>query len=109
FVYKDKLPELIGSFLRNELAKYKSGDSTIMDNIQAAFSCCGVLGPSDYGESIPHSCENYEQGCLGKLEDTFMKYSTVLFIFAIVVAIFQLAAIIVACYLRSSIRSYQVV
>lgn len=38
-----------------------------------------------------------------------MKYSTVLFIFAIVVAIFQLAAIIVACYLRSSIRSYQAV
>ncbi|KAL5971978.1 hypothetical protein TSMEX_000369 [Taenia solium] len=31
-----------------------------------------------------------------------MKYSTVLFIFAIVVAIFQLAAIVVACYLRSS-------
>ncbi|KAL5109953.1 hypothetical protein TcWFU_002465 [Taenia crassiceps] len=73
------------------------------------FACCGVLGPSDYGERVPSSCENYEQGCLGRLEDIFIKYSTVLFVFAIVVAIFQLAAIIVACYLRSSIRSYQAV
>ncbi|CDS41894.1 cd63 antigen [Echinococcus multilocularis] len=109
FIYKDKLPELIETFLQNELVNSKNGNSVIMDNVQTAFACCGVLGPSDYDKSIPSSCENYDQGCLGKMEDIFMRFSTILLIFAIVVAIFQLAAIIVACYLRSSIRSYQAV
>ncbi|VDD79273.1 unnamed protein product [Mesocestoides corti] len=70
------------------------------------FMCCGVDGPADY-EKRPESCANYETGCQKTLEDFMMKYSTVLFIAAIVVALLQLAAIVVACCLRSSIRAYQ--
>uniref|UniRef100_A0A5K3EFW9 Tetraspanin n=1 Tax=Mesocestoides corti TaxID=53468 RepID=A0A5K3EFW9_MESCO len=106
FVYRDQLPELVRQFLINELSEAKKNSSPTMDNIQASFMCCGVDGPADY-EKRPESCANYETGCQKTLEDFMMKYSTVLFIAAIVVALLQLAAIVVACCLRSSIRAYQ--
>uniref|UniRef100_A0A183SAE0 CD63 antigen n=1 Tax=Schistocephalus solidus TaxID=70667 RepID=A0A183SAE0_SCHSO len=50
-----------------------------------------------------------DEGCAQLAEDYIKGHSTTLFIVAIVVALLQLAAVIVACCLQSSIRKYQTV
>ncbi|BHF64080.1 hypothetical protein SprV_0200707900 [Sparganum proliferum] len=68
-----------------------------------------VIGPSDYGAAIPESCGTSTVGCAQLAEDYIRGHSTTLFIVAIVVALLQLAAVIVACCLQSNIRKYQTV
>ncbi|VDK83132.1 unnamed protein product [Dibothriocephalus latus] len=80
-----------------------------MEEVERTFECCGVTGPSDYNGKVPTSCAGHTVGCAELAEAQIRKHSTTLFIVAIVVALLQLAAVIVACCLQSSIRKYQTV
>nr|VZH99990.1 unnamed protein product [Spirometra erinaceieuropaei] len=110
FVYKDEIPKIAKEYLDRALEEAKSqGGSPIMQEIERTFHCCGVSGPLDYGAKLPESCGTSSVGCAQLAEDYIRGHSTTLFIVAIVVALLQLAAVIVACCLQSNIRKYQTV
>ncbi|KAM3184916.1 hypothetical protein ACTXT7_007420 [Hymenolepis weldensis] len=106
FVYRDKIPILIRSILTSELEKSKAGDSKTMDAIESIFLCCGVDGPSDYGTNYTQNCEAYDQGCDAKIQDTIVRYSIILFVIALGIAIFTLVTIVSAACVVSGIKSY---
>ncbi|VDN99525.1 unnamed protein product [Rodentolepis nana] len=106
FVYKDQIPSLTRSALISEFEKYKNGSGIAMEAIESVFMCCGVDGPSDYGTNISQSCESFTEGCDAKIQDYIVRYSVILFIIAISIAIFTLATIVCAACVVSGIKSY---
>nr|CDS28090.1 tetraspanin [Hymenolepis microstoma] len=106
FIYKDRIPTLTRSILTSELEKFKNGSGLAMEAIESVFSCCGVDGPSDYGTNISQNCESFSEGCDAKIQDYIIRYSVILFIIALSIAIFTLATIVSAACVVSGIKAY---
>ncbi|XP_005940169.1 leukocyte surface antigen CD53 isoform X3 [Haplochromis burtoni] len=91
FVYNREIGTYFEKDLMHSLEVYKiSGpgeNQTLKDDfdaIQYLFKCCGVHGVADWGGNVPISCctldpcnvtdqPNWQEGCVGKLQDWFAK------------------------------------
>jgi CD63 antigen len=107
----------------NAMSKYKPEDSkdvvtSVIDNIQRTLECCGAKGPNDWqkfyvADAVPLSCcppqssmytpcladRTFAKGCILEL-DKVIKYNVVSLSFILfVVALLQLVAVSIACYL----------
>ncbi|KAJ8372168.1 hypothetical protein AAFF_G00293850 [Aldrovandia affinis] len=90
-VFNREIDTFFEKDLLNSLEMYRqspqTGNQTIKDDfdaVQSIFSCCGVHGVSDWGDSVPISCcatdpcvtqpqKNWEEGCHAKLRSWFVR------------------------------------
>ncbi|XP_029429274.1 leukocyte surface antigen CD53 [Rhinatrema bivittatum] len=78
FVYEAKLDEYIEQQLQSSLQEHirkNMTDMSIWDKIQEKLKCCGVRNATDWGQSVPQSCQessqNFKTGCYVKVKDWF--------------------------------------
>lgn len=72
FIYEKEIDPYVTKQLSIHFEKRKQGkdNSTLWDDIQSGFECCGINGSSDWNNDIPSSCCKDEK-C--KQENTFKK------------------------------------
>ncbi|XP_059062805.1 uncharacterized protein LOC131855547 [Achroia grisella] len=111
FVNMDKIIAEIPLHLQNIF----STDEIAFGNIQVAFNCCGTTGPMAYPNplSLPDSCcanapcqlLNSYEGCNVKLTNVFTTYGITIGIVPLVIAAFELVAVVFSLCLANHARN----
>lgn len=76
FFYRDTVHGVVEERLNATLPLYNqnaTGVKAAWDEIQSTFSCCGIVGPSDWQGNIPASCCETSNPCTNSSSDIFSK------------------------------------
>jgi len=111
FVEKDKVNNLIeGAMNKTSQNLTEPGICDMWDNIQTKLECCGLTGEP---LSAPSSCakvgnckpDSLKHGCVNAMESYITGNNTPIAVALLIFVLVELAAVLLACCLRSDIKN----
>ncbi|KAH8848983.1 CD63 antigen [Schistosoma japonicum] len=77
---------------------------TVLDEIQRKLQCCGAESPNDYTVRTPASCEQYNEGCIGKVTELTRKHLNATIVTVFIFALLQMICLVFAVCVLMAIK-----